>query len=262
MTPTKCARPTCNRTPNTGGRGYCDVHAYALGIIRPYVPHDQAMTLINTRKEAGYTTRALAHAAGISYSGLTRLIRNKTRMQRGSYDRLAATPPVPEVRTVPSWPLTRRLRALQAIGITQTRIAEDTGLTRSGITHISAGTYPTATVETDRIIRDYYQRMETTPAGGPTRGAEGRRWKVPFEWDDIDDPTEASISRSGQALSRDYVLITPTHQEAAALLVRRHGVEGARRLVGTTAGTLRNIRWRKTTSAPAGLLKRLVEVAA
>lgn len=89
------------------------------------------MRLVDARRGAGYSLRQLAHTAGVSYQALTRVVRLGTAMQRDTYNHLRATPPTPEPSRVPMWPLTRRLRSLQAIGFSQARISRDLGLDKS-----------------------------------------------------------------------------------------------------------------------------------
>ena len=153
------------------------------------------MRLVDARRGAGYSLRQLAHTAGVSYQAFTRVVRLGTAMQRDTYNQLRATPPTHEPSRVPMWPLTRRVRSLQAIGFSQARISRDLNLDRSVVSQISRGVWETVTVDVDRLIRSYYSEHSLSPAGTPTRGAEKGRWPVPFQWENIDDPNEVRFRR-------------------------------------------------------------------
>ncbi|MGH3446021.1 MAG: hypothetical protein ACRDP4_00205 [Nocardioidaceae bacterium] len=110
---------------------------------------------------------------------------------------------------------TRRVRALVALGWSQSKIAAELGIQRSNFT-IASGRRETLTVAHDKACRDLYDRwsMRLPPQDAQRdraassmarRYAKARGWLPPLAWDDerIDDPEYTPDVGRKEALAED-----------------------------------------------------------
>jgi hypothetical protein len=93
---------------------------------------------------------------------------------------------------VPSWPVTRRLRALGAIGWTNAEMRVRLGFAQSVVSDAQAGRRALVSARFDAAVRVLYAELENTP--GPSliaaRAARAKGWGAPAAWDDIDNRPE------------------------------------------------------------------------
>lgn len=89
----------------------------------------------------------------------------------------------------PLWPLVRRLRALRALGITTATICAETGLDSFQVEMVLDFTYAETIPKVDTVIREMYERHQSDDYN-PSEQDKTLIWPVPYDWDNIDDPTE------------------------------------------------------------------------
>jgi transcriptional regulator with XRE-family HTH domain len=105
---------------------------------------------------------------------------------------------------VPSLGTVRRLRALVAIGWTQTEIAERMSMQVTNFTRLILGYRPRVTAATAEAADELFRALWSEPRTGGWNDrarqiAASRSWVGPLGWDDIDnDPEPASIDVSEQ----------------------------------------------------------------
>lgn len=104
---------------------------------------------------------------------------------------------------VDSTGVSRRLRALIAIGYSQTQLAARLRIRASNLSTLIHGKRPRVSPVTYRAVCALFKELWAHPAQGP--GAERSRaiakshgWVGPLAWDDIDDPAERPNIRGGK----------------------------------------------------------------
>ena len=150
-------------------------------------------------RAAGLGRQAIAERAGVSRIVVYRLAgsckeRPTLRIRRDTEARILAVDPVSpcDFSNVGTTGTTRRLRALVAIGWTQTELARRIDWDLANLNCIVLARRTAVTVDTARMIAALYDELSMTP--GPSlrarRLAERRGWLPPLAWDDeqIDDP--------------------------------------------------------------------------
>lgn len=163
---------------------------------------------------AGISNRQLKRICGVSHNTIQVILTG--RPERGSgptkqvlrrtAEKLLAVP-VPDIpwktvadgRPVPAIGTTRRLRALVAIGYSQSDLARRLGILPTNATPLFAGTRDTVLASTARAVADLFNELQLTP--GTSSRARNRAarlgWPLPLDWDEdrIDDPNHR-IKRS------------------------------------------------------------------
>lgn len=189
-----CKRPTCDMKPQGNAKhGYCRKHARTENAANPYVPAAPTVARLHALLDAGWSCAAIADTIGISTYAVYNLRDNKQNsVRKTTAQGIARINPRAHTGAtwVPAWPTVRRVRSLQAAGLTQTELAAKTGLTQTEISKIStARTH--VTHETAAVIATLWDEIADQPVPGPpTRLAQRRKWSAPMDWDDIDDPDE------------------------------------------------------------------------
>lgn len=197
-------------------RDYYEQYDRARRGLHPRQPAGPVAERIAACKAAGMTHRAIADAAGVSSTTIDRIMRHPDATVRQQV--------AERVLTVhPRWPLTttgltRRLRALAALGWTTTQIAEVSGLNLDTIKSYRRGEQVLVKRAAGEAIARAYDdlSMRTPPltgryeraAASRAKGAARRHgWAPPLAWDDaaIDDPAaqpDGAGYRPGTAAER------------------------------------------------------------
>lgn len=187
----KCASPKCELQASNRSHGYCIKHAYATGAIRPRVDSTMARQKLLTLLEAGSTLPSISEAIGVDSTTLHRIRHGESKtILRKNHDAIMQADPRKTIITVPAWQLTRRIRALRAAGWTLQDLADHTGLTKTHLSRISCGDSTRVLRRTAIAIRDAYTDLSAKPIRPASTNIQRRRWALPFEWDNIDDPNE------------------------------------------------------------------------
>lgn len=146
---------------------------------------------------------------------------------------LATTGAMIDAAFVPATGTARRLRALVAIGYSETHLASRIGMHRGNMSPIITGSRPRVTGETFAAVRALFAELWSAPVEGreavrARNVAKRNRWVGPLAWDDIDDPDErpnitGEVIGEAQiddlavmlALSGEQVRLTPAERREA-----------------------------------------------
>lgn len=221
-----CARPTCSRAAHTAGRGYCLKHAEVLHIIRPLVPREKALAALQQQLDRGHSPCSLAKAAGVSYSTLYKFMAGPDSswgadgMKQSTYEAILNAP----LRTTytPAWHAARRVQSLRAAGHSVQEIMDGARVSQDVLTRLSFQKVERIRTEVHDRIVDYYRQHEAKPVRPVEPRIAKRRWPLPMEWWDIDDPREHRGLITRQQ-ARDLVRMTPTIVSAAQWLADYYG---------------------------------------
>lgn len=190
----ECRRPECTKTAHTGGKGYCNAHAYGLGVWTPFVDAAPTRRALQRKRDAGYSVRAIADATGVAYSTVHAILTGaNTRIRQRTVDKIAQFDGLPAKE--PTWPSARRLQSLLAAGWTLTELAGESGLALSAVHTVLHEHHPTVYQSTAATIRRVYAAHETDPVRPPHRLAVEHEWMPPMAWNDIDDPAESHLKQ-------------------------------------------------------------------
>jgi hypothetical protein len=186
-----CSAPGCSRSANGSGR-YCDPHAYHFGTTRPLVVAAPVVSHLRACIAAGATAGGIAAGTGVSYRWVTRLTRDPSpeKIRADTADLLLSATPGMTGGHAPTWPLTRRVRALAAAGHRYVDIARAAGLTAEQVARLANQPPAWVMPKTDRAVREVYARMSRLPVKKPNPRIRRHGWVVPYYWNDIDDPSE------------------------------------------------------------------------
>ena len=185
-----------------------------------FVDAEPARRHVLALRAAGMGRRRLAELSGVSDSAIHVLINGRPGRGTGPSKRIASrnakailAVPMPDTRHLAAGALvditgtTRRLRALVAIGYTQSRLCGLIGITPANGTALFTGSRGRVLAATAHKVASLYDAMSMRP--GPSEAARNRarrlRWAPPLAWDDdtIDDP-EAKPD-AGASLSVTWV---------------------------------------------------------
>lgn len=195
-------------------------HAY--GRWSGLVDAEPSRQRVQQLREQGYGLKTIAERTGVSHGGLTKLvygIEGRPPSRRVTPDierRLRAFRPstadLAAGATLDACGTARRIRALVAIGWSQTKLADRIGMTLAPLNSIALGKQTRVTARVHRDVAAVYDELWNTPptpadrwdATSITRAkkvATAHGWPPPMAWDDdlIDDPTAiAEGTRAGQ----------------------------------------------------------------
>ncbi|APT87392.1 hypothetical protein [Corynebacterium flavescens] len=243
-----CKRPTCNRA--TLGKGYdglCLHHARATGIAHQLVSWDEVNAEYSRLIAGGWTNQHMEHS-GIIFTSTAREIREhrRDRFQKRTLQALKETPTVSPWRRA-TWPLSRRLKALRAIGFTYARIGKEVNLSRTFLHSIAEQRNQWTSVETDEKIRAYYAAHENDAAVKVSRQTERENYPRPADWDDIDNPAEEAVASLHKEKFEPLLRrkVTPSLQAKTRALVDHYGsitatakaLHSSNRMVGDICST-------------------------
>ena len=201
--------------------------------------------------DLGLGYERIAQAAGIGHGTMMDLIYGRrgtdsatpiTVMRKTDADALLALSATDiEAAFVDPTGTVRRLRALVAIGWTETALAESLGMTVGNFWEILHGRRIRVTPRTRDKTTALFQQRWQQPLHGPRadrarKMAAHYRWAGPLEWDDIDDPAEApdglATARKRRASAGEYL------DDVAFLLELGESPHQAAALVGRSVGTV------------------------
>lgn len=247
MTAPTCNRGTCPRQAHPTGRGLCEPHAYAAGTLRPFVDPARAAEHI---LELGVSPKAIATASGVSHQTIYNIRDGAYKKIRAhTADRILAVTPahIPAVGFRAGWPVFRRLRALRAAGWTIAELTDETGLCADAITDLCSAQHVHVLAETDRTVRETYDRLGAAVKRPPSPLVEKRGWSLPMEWDDIDNPAE-NHDRGNNHLVR----------AAIDELHRAHGSwDRTARAIGMSSSRVRKIMFDPAANVPDATARRI-----
>lgn len=189
MTEQKCKRDNCPRQAPKGYGGYCAVHAYALGVVRPLISASALRVQVNQELSRGVTRYALAKRAGLNMQTVRDIASGKSRRVRQSTaEKLQAA--LGDTNSRPAWPIQRRLCALRRLGWSATALAQELGVQESTVVDICLGNTTMVYATTYEAAVALYDVLQYTTVGDVDHRIMKRKWPRPMDWDDIDDPEE------------------------------------------------------------------------
>ena len=160
-------------------------------------------------REAGMGIKAIAQAAGVGRSRVGEIITGKAqRVTHRVADALLAVTPDQRLQ-LPPHGVTRRLRALNALGYPTRLLAAEVGTTQEVICDHLRAERKYVLAPTDRRVRETYDRLCMTPGPSEVSAKIARRngYAPPLAWTDIDDPDEQPTGiREGDEPDRTEVL--------------------------------------------------------
>ncbi len=162
---------------------------------------------VEALQAAGMGTRTIAETAGVSRQNVQQLLNGRPerglgpsrKVMRRIAERLLAVP-VPEVphagvaggARVPAVGTVRRLRALVAIGWTQTQLCDRLGWRLTNGSRLFRAEAGMVTADTARSVADLFGVLQMVPGSSQRARNQARRagWAAPMAWDEdtIDDP--------------------------------------------------------------------------
>ena len=159
----RCKSGTCTRKPDKFGKGYCSNHAYQRGILQRHVPPHKAIAHINfLMEEKGMSLNHITTLAGISSGSMAEIKNGKRNRIRESTEQkilgVTKASGFPQ-GFVKSWPYTRRIQALLAIGWSANELAEEFGMSLASLREHAHGENPTMKRATASTIKYKFERM-------------------------------------------------------------------------------------------------------
>lgn len=172
-----------------------------------WVPADTALAHVKLLMDAGLGFKEIAQRAGVAPTTVGALLYPTPSRGRGvrqkiraaTRDRLLALPiPTPSElapgQKMTATPSTNRVRALQSIGYSIPKIAEQSGLDHQRVRHVAAGAHPWTTVATHNALAALFAELWNRPPvavsswdqGGIARvknHARRQGWPMPVEVD-------------------------------------------------------------------------------
>lgn len=181
----------------------------AYGRWSPLVDAEPARRHVRALGAQGMGWMRVAEVAGVARGSVSKLLYGDTRrgsapsrrIKRDNAERLLAIKATPDTlrpnALIPAHGTMRRLRALAVMGYSGAWVAEQTELGTAGLHRLRHGDRQFCEVGTWRVVRELYTQYAMTPQTGSRAEATrnyARRigWAGPLEWDDIDEPHEAT----------------------------------------------------------------------
>lgn len=175
----------------------------AYGRWNPYMDAEPVREHVRSLMAQGIGARTIAKQSGVNRETISGLLWGKSKQPRSRRIRtesgralLAFNPK--RGYFVPTHGVTRRLRALSAMGYSSYYIADRLGVLQSSLRGLYQGTQPRTRATTFDTIEALFDELCMTP--GPSNSAMIRArkkgWLPPLAWDDIDDPNEGEATAS------------------------------------------------------------------
>ncbi|GAA1030745.1 MULTISPECIES: hypothetical protein [Amycolatopsis] len=198
----KCPCDVCREANNAYNRNRKRQRAYGRAA---YVDAEPARAHLRALGEAGIGWRRAAELAGLSTSVVSKLLYGRSGRAPSQRIRAATAAKILAVEinadgmaahaVVDATGTRRRLRALVAIGWSQTQLAERLGLTPNNFGPLVHG-QPNITAARRRAVTELYDELWDKPPADNALARKSRRyaqqqgWVPPLAWDDdeIDDP--------------------------------------------------------------------------
>lgn len=185
----ECKRTSCSRQAPKGYGGYCAVHAYALGVVRPLISASALRVQVNRELDRGVTRYALAKRAGLNTMTVRDIASGKSRrVRQRTAERLQEA--LGDTNSRPAWPVQRRLCALRRLGWSARALAQELGVQESTVIDICLGNTTSVYASTYEAVVTLYDVLQHTTVGEVDHRIMSKRWPRPMDWDDIDDPAE------------------------------------------------------------------------
>lgn len=166
--------------------------ARAYGTWNPHGDIEAVRAHLLDLREAGMGIKAIAQAAGVGRSRVGEIIRGDATRVTHRVAEALLTVTVDQRLQLPPHGVSRRLRALNAIGYPTRLLATEVGTTQEVICDHLRGERKFVLARTDQRVREVYARLCMTP--GPSeisaRLALKSGYAPPLAWDDIDDIDE------------------------------------------------------------------------
>ena len=164
-----------------------------------YVDAEPARQHVLALKAAGMGDRRIAELAGVARNNVRDLLTGRrdrspaqTLLRRNADKIMSVTADPAPGAHVDACGTIRRLRALVAIGHTQTALCSRLGVTPGNGCQLFRGERTWVTAATATKVADLYNQLAMTPgpSGRARRHAHTRGWAPPLAWDDdlIDNP--------------------------------------------------------------------------
>lgn len=212
---------------------YATYRRPALG-RKPLVNADLIRAHITACTNAGMTTRQLAITAGVSEEVVYRVARGTTQ---GVRHHIATAILNVRPRTITSIGITRRVRALAALGWSVTQIANTAGVNVDTVKDYRAGGRTLVKPAALNLVNAYNElSMRTPPQGnryekaavnGTKNRARRNGWVPPLAWDDdtIDHPDATpAATNNPHGFDMDDLILLVHAGETWENLTRRLGV--------------------------------------
>lgn len=205
----RCRCVPCRDANTAYERDRVRQHAYGRWV--GLVDAEPSRRRVQQLRDQGYGLKTIALRVRVSHGALTKLMygidgRPPSRRVTPDVERriLAFQPTVDALAdgaTLEACGAARRLRALVAIGWSQTKLADRVGITLANLNLIALGKQTRVTARVHRAVTNVYDELWNTPpvaadrwaAASITRAkqtAAGHGWPPPLAWDDdtIDEP--------------------------------------------------------------------------
>lgn len=261
----ECDRPICSRIAHKAGRGYCLRHAEVLGIIKPFIPRDKALPVVQRQLDRGHTLWSLAKAAGLHQATLYKFMAGPESswgadgMKQSTYEAILNAPM--RLTYAPAWPSARRIQSLRAAGHSVGELQEGAGISQDVISRLSFHGPKQVAWEVQEKIFSYYRAHVADPVRPAGPKIDKRRWPLPMEWWDIDDPKERRTPVTDEQ-SRDRVPLDGLVLDAADWIVSEYGtMKDAATAIGVVTATVRDIMSGKAETVAREVRHRLVYMA-
>jgi len=205
----------------------------AYGQWDPHADLDAVRAHLDDLRAHGIGVTAIAKASGVGRSQVERIRRGATkRIGKETAAKLLAVTPEDRAQ-LPAWRVTRRLRALNAIGYSTRHLADLLGTTQEVVSDHLVGDRKWVQVKTLDSVSELYERLCMTPGGNAaSRRIAGKRgYAPPLAWENIDDPDEQPTGighispERGAALRDMHALGFNTTEAARRLDVREKTLE-------------------------------------
>lgn len=226
----ECLRPKCGNMRVARARGYCEKHAYAEGVFKPFVDSSKAQAIVTKLHDMGHTYLAIAEAAGTSQQAIHNTKKATYPTVRGRlYEGILQAEQVlsaadPITRNRPAWHIRRRLQALAAIGHSSREISAATGVSVSLIGRIRSGERARVRRGAELAILAYYKQHEGDAARPVTPQLRHHNWPKPMDWDNIDNPEETPTNTPEKTPGwNDVGEVTGQDRENAAKIINFYG---------------------------------------
>jgi hypothetical protein len=164
-----------------------------MGANRGATPAQPVADHIRTLLAAGASWRLMARHANCSMDSIHAILHGRPTITRALARRLMALrieDVISSNRSVSAIGLTRRIRALHAIGHTLRVIQADSDVDKKLISTIACGKTTAVRIHNAERLISSYKRLSRIPGTNERarQRAKAEGWPGPMAWDDIDDP--------------------------------------------------------------------------
>lgn len=243
-----CRDTCCTNANQAYNTAYYETYRDYLG-YQPLVDSTPVLERLDELARLHISPSAIAQTVGVDDSAIRYLYDNRpTVVQQATYDRLAD---LQARNIITALGLSRRVRALTAIGWPVSHLVRETGLDKEPLRRLRDGDKGYVQAHVKAAVLDAYDRLhmagpvitDTPTKRAVTRAlntAKANRWAPPLAWEHIDDPLEVPAVAAPVTYVRvdldefAYLTRAGEHPERAAtrLGVTLSGVENAAKKQG------------------------------